>query len=288
MLNHVAVLGVVLAAALPSAAFGQSPPQTPRDGPHRLLVSSGKVTAQAEGGWGCWFVSRPGGYGSGVCVDPPARPVGWVPSSRAPRPIDGELMIEAGARVDHMDARTGSTSLVPRALDGGGRRFAVTLTPGPAPVLTVTIRYSGYARADGSVESGTLTFKIGIREPEKEPVPGAGERVAPTAVTARSSARCKAGPRRQRCRFIQSGRVLRPGGRGADCVGGHVRISAQARGKTLFRARAKTSPDCRYTVRVRFRPSRDLTALKVSTRFLGTPSLGSKSAKPRTVRIRSL
>ena len=167
--------------------------------------------------------------------------------------------------------------LAARALDDSGRRFAVTLAPGdpPAP-LSITIRYSGFAREDGNVESGTLTFVIGVREP------GASQRVKPTMVTARSSARCRGGPRGRRCRFVQRGRVLRPAGRAADCTGGHVVVRALTRGKTVFRARAHTTPDCRYRVRLRFRP-RALIRLRVKTRFLGTPTLKPRSAKPRTL-----
>jgi len=288
MFTRAVVLGVVLAAALPSAALAQSPPQIPRDGPHRLLVSSGEVTAAADGGWGCWFVSRPGGYGSGVCADPPPD---WAqaPSSSVPAPVDGELIIETGARVDQIEVMLRSTSLVPRAFDDSGRRFAVTLPPGTLPpvVLRITIRYSGFAREDGSVESGTLTFAIGVRERQKELVPGAVPRVAPTMVTARSRARCRAWLRGSRCRFVQSGRVLGPPGSAADCAGGQVVVRAAAGRKTLFRARARTSRDCRYRVTARFRHRRRLTVLRVSTRFLGTPSLKPESAKPKTVRIRS-
>jgi hypothetical protein len=284
-----AVLGALLAGAVATAAFGQSPPQTARDGPHRLLVSSGDVTAEADGGWGCWFVSRPDGSGSGVCADPPARQVGWVPTSSVPAPVNGELVIEAGARVDQIDVRMGPTRLAPRALDGSGRRFAVTLPPATrGPVLSVTIRYSGFAREDGSVESGTLTFEIAVRKRKQLAPPGAVQRVAPTRVTVRSTARCKAGPRRTRCRFVQSGRVLRPAGSAADCAGGRIRIRVLAGAKALFRARARTTSGCRYRVTARFRPRPGLTALKVTTRFLGTPSLGPESAKPRTVRIKWL
>ena len=168
--------------------------------------------------------------------------------------------------------------LAARALDDSGRRFAVTLAPGKPPTrLIITIRYSGFAREDGNVESGTLTFVIGVRgEPE------AFQRVTPTMVTARSSARCRGGPRGRRCRFVQRGRVLRPAGRAADCTGGHVVVRALTRGKSVFRARAHTTPDCRYRVRARFRP-RALIRLKVKTRFLGTSSLKPRSAKPRTL-----
>ena len=293
---RLALLGVALTAALPSAAFAQSPPEIPRDGPHRLLVSSGPVTAEAEGGWGCWFVTRPDGSGSGVCADPPARPVDWVPASSVPAPANGELVIEAGARVDQIEVMMGTTSLVPRALDDSGRRFAVTPAPGdPARWLSIRIRYSGFAREDGSLESGTLTFAIGVGERQKEllpgtapRVPGNAPRVAPIVVTTRSSARCKARPRGSRCRFVESGRVLRPTGSAADCAGGHILIRAFARGKTLFRARTETSSDCRYRVRARFRPRQRPIALKVRTRFLGTPSLKPESAKSRTIRVRSL
>ncbi|MDQ4048602.1 MAG: hypothetical protein M3131_04355 [Actinomycetota bacterium] len=290
MLTRAVVLGVWLAVALPSAALAQSPPQIPRDGPHRLLVSSGQVAAAADGGWGCWTVgvSPEGPPVNGVCADP-APDWDRAPASSVPAPVDGKLIIEAGARLDRMEVMIGSTSLVPRALDDSGRRFAVTLPPGTPPsfVVRITIHYSNFAREDGHFESGTLTFAIRVRERQKEFVPRAAPRVTPIMVTTPSSARCRPGPRGARCRFVQSGRVLRPPGSVADCAGGQVVVRAAAGRKTLLRARARTSRDCRYRIRAPFRHRRRLSVLKVSTRFLGTPSLRPQSAKPTTVRIRS-
>ena len=274
--------GTCLLGATPAQAQGGAPPQ------HRLLVESHGVSAPAKLNAGCRRETPPPPGGPlAVCWDGPAPTVG-PPTPSVPAHAGGAVQLVAGVRVDEITAvgapRDGlpssAVSLRVVPADPSGRRFIAVLPPGPLlSGLSIGIRYSGAPGAGGGSESGSAFFSIGLTE-------HLHGKATPRQVTARARARC-APPRGRRhsCRLYQRGRIEPPLTPATDCRGGRVLVRLVARGRTVLRARARTSPDCRYRLRGRrFALPRGAKRVKVGTRFLGSSALAGGDA--RSIRIR--
>lgn len=261
LLTGPALIGIGTAHAQPSDL-----PQ------HRLLVSSHGVSAAAHVFSFCRAITQP--VGGGLCADGPPTATSSVPAHGS-----GTVLLVTGVRADaiagHVTRPGGSPvplRIVPA--DTSGRRFIAVLPSGPPlPLLLVFIRYSGVAGAGGSTESGDAAFSVGLREHRHK-------RAVPKRLTARVSARCvRPRGRRRSCRLYQRGRIEPPARSAADCRGGRVLVRLIARRRTALRARARTSPDCRYRLRSRrFSLPRSARRVVVRTRFLGSSTLTRSEA----------
>ena len=272
--------GPCLLGATPAQAQGGDSPQ------HRLLVSSHGVSAPAKLVAFCRTETpQPVGRAPGLCWDGPNIP---TPTPSVPAHGGGAVQLVAGVRVDEIIAVLPPldgppSSAVPLRVvpaDTSGRSFIAVLPPGPPlPLLSIGIRYSGVAGAGGSSESGDAAFTIGLTE-------HLHGKATPGQVTARARARCaRPRGRRHSCRLYQRGRIEPPLAPATDCRGGRVLVELVARGRTVLRARARTSSDCRYRLRGRrFSLPRGAKRVKVRTRFLGSSALAGGDA--RSIRIR--
>ena len=244
---------------------------------HRLLVSSHGVAAAAELGSFCRWTTV--GRDDLFCSDS----LFTMPASSVPAHGGGAVLIVTGVRVDSIMAdlprRDGppyaSLRVVPA--DTSRRSFIAVLPPGPLRrVLSVSTRYSAVPAAGGSSESGDASFSIGLAH---------HRHVRPKQVTARATARCgRPRGRRRSCRLDQRGRIT-PVASGADCREGHMLVRLIARGRSVLRARARTSGDCRYRIRGRrFLLPLGARQVVLRTRFLGSASLADSDAP--SVRLR--
>jgi hypothetical protein len=233
---------------------------------HRLLVSSHGVSA-AVTNW-AWC------EGGDNCFPLPAAPTSLLAHG------GGHVRIVTDARVESISVGVARPTGVGGAwlrvfpADTSGRNFVVGLPPGPPlPLLVISTEYSGVP------ESGVAKFTINLVEHRHE-------RARPKQVTARPTARCgrPSGGRRS-CRLDQRGRIEPPAGAAADCRGGRMLVRLTANGRTVLRARARTSAACRYRLRGR-RFSLPLGAKRVvvRTRFLGSSSLTARQARSVGVR----
>ncbi len=263
--------GTCLLGATPAQAQGGDLPQ------RRLLVESHGVSAPAKLVAGCRSETPPPPDGAlALCWDGPS-PIFGPPTPSVPAHGGGAVLLVAGVRVDEITAG-GVLRVVPA--DTSGRSFTAVLPPGPPlPGLSIQIRYSGAPGAGGGSESGSAFFSIGLTE-------HLHEKATPRQVTARARARgARRRGRRHSCRLYQRGRIEPPLAPATDCRGGRVLVALVARGRTVLRARARTSPDCRYRLSGRrFSLPRGAKRVKVRTRFLGSSALAGGDA--RSIRIR--
>ena len=263
------IIGLLVGLGPVGSAAAQAPPGDPPQ--HRLLVSSHGVTAAAKLFAFCRGIVQPDGRGMGICGDGVPTPTRSVPAHGG-----GPLLLVTGVRVNEITARVGrldgsaDAPLRIAAADASGRRFIAVLPPGPPlPLLSIMIRYSNVAGAGGTTEGGDAAFSIGLTEHRHA-------RARPKQVTASARVRCRPPRgRRRSCRLHQRGRIEPPVGTAADCRGGLMRVRLIARGRSVLRARARTSADCRYRLRGRrFSLPRVARQLVLRTRFVGSSSLG--------------
>ena len=258
--------GTCLLGATPAQAQGGDLPQ------RRLLVESHGVSAPAKLVAGCRSETPPPPNGAlALCWDGPS-PIFGPPTPSVPAHGGGTVLLVAGVRVDEITAG-GVPRVVPA--DTSGRSFTAVLPPGPPPPgLSIGIRYSGAPGAGGGSESGSAFFSIGLTE-------HLHGKATPRQVTARARARCaRPRGRRHSCRLYQRGRIEPPLTPATDCRGGRVLVRLVARGRTVLRARARTSPDCRYRLSGRrFSLPRGAKRVKVGTRFLGSSALAGGDAR---------
>ena len=274
--------GTCLLGATPAQAQGGDLPQ------RRLLVESHGVSAPAKLVAGCRSETPPPPDGAlALCWDGPS-PIFGPPTPSVPAHGGGTVLLVAGVRVDEITAGGVPLGAPPSSAvqlrvvpaDTSGRSFTAVLPPGPPlPGLSIGIRYSGATGAGGGSETGSASFAIDLTE-------HLHEKATPRQVTARARARCaRRRGRRHSCRLYQRGRIEPPPAPATDCRGGRVLVKLVARGRTVLRARARTSPDCRYRLSGRrFSLPRGAKRVKVGTRFLGSSALAGGDA--RSIRIR--
>ncbi len=281
----------VLLAAVTGATVAAAPAagQTDADAPqHQLSATAHGAAVKALLFTYCRSIGNPhtgGGPGTGVCGD-------GYPGTTATRlavRAGSVVTIAIGAPVTSLSARyaaadgtPAATALAIRALDTSRRRYAVTLPASrPLSLLLVSTTYSDLVRADGGRESGDAHFSLGLAE--RPPA-----RTTPSAVTARADVSCRVTQTgERRCRLSESGTIRRRSPRAGDCRGGRVRLRVLARGRAVMQVTVPTTALCRHRVEDRFFAlAAGVDAVRVETRFLGSPRLAARNAPAIRIDLR--